>query len=202
MGLISVLYRQMFDANSVLKADADNTPVVLEVPASRILGRKAAGGIEALTGAEAAAIIGTSGGADPPWLVDIIPAAGTPVAQVGWATPLAHTSVLHGMYLLSSGANTAEASWDVLLSAGTWTVEIVYWSGADRGIASVQLDGVEVGTADFYAAAAVANSRRTVTGVVVATNGKKRLTLKMLTKNASSSAYYAYLIHVQLRRTA
>ncbi len=47
----------LWDANTLVKCDAAKVAVDLSVPASRIVGRKAAGGIAALTGAEALAII-------------------------------------------------------------------------------------------------------------------------------------------------
>ena len=47
----------LFDANTILKADSDNTPVALAVAASRILGRKSSGGIAALTAAEVEVIL-------------------------------------------------------------------------------------------------------------------------------------------------
>lgn len=46
-----------YDANTIIKADSDNTPEALTVAASRIVGRKASGDIEALTGAETGVII-------------------------------------------------------------------------------------------------------------------------------------------------
>jgi hypothetical protein len=49
----------LFDAYTMLYADTDNTPAALTIAASRIVGRKASGGIAALTGAEVAAIIGS-----------------------------------------------------------------------------------------------------------------------------------------------
>jgi hypothetical protein len=51
-----------YDANTILKADADNTPEALTVAASRIVGRKATGDIEALTLAEVVALGGTPDG--------------------------------------------------------------------------------------------------------------------------------------------
>ena len=50
------LYHE-FDANSVLKADSDNTPIKLTVAASTFLGRKAAGNIAAMTVAEAKTLL-------------------------------------------------------------------------------------------------------------------------------------------------
>jgi hypothetical protein len=48
----------LFDANTILKADTDNTPTALTVAASTILGRAAAGGIDALTPAAARTVLG------------------------------------------------------------------------------------------------------------------------------------------------
>ncbi|OPY90571.1 MAG: hypothetical protein A4E73_02415 [Syntrophaceae bacterium PtaU1.Bin231] len=46
-----------FDANTILKADTDNTPAALTVAEQRIVGRKTGGNIDALTGAEALTIL-------------------------------------------------------------------------------------------------------------------------------------------------
>jgi hypothetical protein len=48
----------LYDANTVLKADTDNTPVALAVPATTLLGRAAAGGIDALTPTVARGVLG------------------------------------------------------------------------------------------------------------------------------------------------
>ena len=52
--------KSLYDANTVLYATADNTPLALTVGASSIVGRKATGDIVALTGTEAGTIIGAS----------------------------------------------------------------------------------------------------------------------------------------------
>ena len=55
----------LFDANTILKADSDDTPEALTIAASRIVGRKSTGDIEALTAAEVVAILsGTIKGTD------------------------------------------------------------------------------------------------------------------------------------------
>jgi len=51
-------FTKLYDAHSVLIAILDDTPVVLPVAASRLIGRKAAGNIVALTGAEVLTIAG------------------------------------------------------------------------------------------------------------------------------------------------
>ena len=50
------------DANSLLGATADNTPIAFPVAASRIVGRKASGDIDDMTTAELAALFGTPDG--------------------------------------------------------------------------------------------------------------------------------------------
>jgi len=53
-----------FDADTILAAESDNTPVALTVAAQRIVGRKTGGHIAALTAAEILAILGVEAGAD------------------------------------------------------------------------------------------------------------------------------------------
>lgn len=49
--------KSLYDANTILKADTDDTPVALSVPASTFVGRKAAGSISAMSATEAAALL-------------------------------------------------------------------------------------------------------------------------------------------------
>ena len=62
--LSAYVLNSLFDANTILKADSDNTPVAMTVAASRILGRKATGGIVAMTGAELMALLSGKAGAN------------------------------------------------------------------------------------------------------------------------------------------
>ena len=59
-----VVLKSLFNANTILAAAEDDTPAALEVAASSIVGRKATGGIVALTAAELLAILGVESGAD------------------------------------------------------------------------------------------------------------------------------------------
>jgi hypothetical protein len=49
--------KTLYDAYSILAADTDNTPAALTVGASTIVGRKASGGIVALSASEALTIL-------------------------------------------------------------------------------------------------------------------------------------------------
>lgn len=55
--LTSLVPKSLFDANTMLYATSDDTPVALTIAASRIVGRKASGDIAAMTGAEASALL-------------------------------------------------------------------------------------------------------------------------------------------------
>jgi hypothetical protein len=50
--------RHEYDANTILKADVDNTPIALSVPPSRLIGRSASGGIAALNASDARTVLG------------------------------------------------------------------------------------------------------------------------------------------------
>lgn len=59
-----VVMHQLFDANTVLAANSDNTPAAVTVAEQRIVGRKTGGNITALTAAEILTLIGVESGAD------------------------------------------------------------------------------------------------------------------------------------------
>ncbi len=77
--------KSLYDANSILIATADDTPIALIIAASRIVGRKATGDIGALTGAEVLAILSAQAAAAFDWnnknltnLASLITDTGTP----------------------------------------------------------------------------------------------------------------------------
>ena len=133
-----------------------------------------------------------------PWTVDIDGLQS--IANTNWASPTAG-AIFYGGYNLSSGAQNDEIAWDVVLSAGTWTIQLTHYTINSGGIYSVRIDGVEVGTIDGYVDPGGPNAVGLIPGVVIATTGKKRVSLKMATKHASSSNYYGLVQHVQFRRT-
>lgn len=102
----------------------------------------------------------------------------------------------------STGAVNAEVYWPVLMSKGTWALELLHNQGPDRGIYTVAFDGVDAGTADGYAAALTAKQRATLTGIDIPKSKLVTVRLKMSTKNPSASAYAGHISGVRLRRTA
>ena len=137
-----------------------------------------------------------------PWLIDVNVFM-TPISHTNFNTNTAtDINAIRNGYRSSSGAQNDSISFDVILAAGTWDIELLHLKSTNHGIFSVQLDDVAQGTIDAYNASGTYNNHSSVTGINISTSGKKRLTLKMAMKNASSSSYYGRIQHIQLRRTA
>lgn len=136
-----------------------------------------------------------------PWLIDV-DVFMTPILQTSWNTIAANASAIHNGSMDSAATQNNEINFDVILGAGTWTVELMHITAANRGIYTLALTGSDIGTIDGYSASPTYNVRSSITSVAVATSGKKRLRLKMATKNGSSSNYAGSIQHLQLRRTA
>lgn len=118
-----------------------------------------------------------------------------------WNTIVATETYHYTGSVQSSGAQNAALWWYVNLSAGTWDFELLHDTGGNRGIYSIQIDDVQVGTIDGYGSTVV-NVRTAVTAIAVAATGRHKLSLVMATKNGSSSAYYGTATALQMRRTA
>jgi hypothetical protein len=135
------------------------------------------------------------------WLVNV-DVSMTPISHVNWNTNLTQGSDVYNLWRQSSSTLDDEVNFDVVLAAGTWTFELIHTKSSNSGIVSVQLDGVEKGTIDFYNGTTTANNRTQITSIIVGTSAKVRLKLKVTSKNASSSGYAAIINHAQFKRTA
>jgi hypothetical protein len=136
-----------------------------------------------------------------PWLIDINVFM-TPINHVGWNTNTVNTNCIRNGIKSSNGSQNNEISFDVILAVGTWTIELMHMQQSLCGIYTALIDGISVGTIDGYTASIAYSVRSSVTGVTITSAGKHRLTLRMATKNASSTGYYGQIQHIQLRRTA
>jgi hypothetical protein len=191
------------------KGDTLNRLINLITAAGQLLYGTAVAAMGVLPIGMAGQILEVNAGATAPqwrvspdsWMIDI-DVFMTPVANVNWNSNTVDTACLYNGYNISSGAQNDSISWPVVLGAGTWTVEIMHVKNDNVGVYSVQLDDVEKGTIDGYAAAASRNQRDSVTGIVVAITAKVTLKLKMATKNGASSAYRGWIQRVRLIRTA
>jgi len=60
--LLRIIDKNTFDANTILKADSDNTPAALSVPASSVVGRRSTGGICTMSMSELESLLAGKGG--------------------------------------------------------------------------------------------------------------------------------------------
>lgn len=89
--------KSLFDAQSIIAAVSDNTPVAVTVGEQTIVGRKTGGNIAALSAAEVLAIIGVESGADA--------TDATNVAAAGAVMESDYTA--KGMIIIGTGVGTA-----------------------------------------------------------------------------------------------
>jgi hypothetical protein len=115
----SYVPKSLFDAFTVLYADTDNTPSALTVGASTFVGRKAAGGISAMSAAEARTILNVADNANN----------------------YVHPSGAGNNHLPSAGSTTQILQWS---SAGTakWVTVSSDIVIADNGAATIQANAV------------------------------------------------------------
>jgi len=136
-----------------------------------------------------------------PWTI-YIPLFNTPKAHINWNALINSADYVYATEKASSGAQNDEISWDVVLGAGTWSIELIHRQYVNRGIYSIQLGSVEKGTIDGYLATVGANIISSVDGIIIPTTGKKELKIKMATKNPSATNYLGSIHSVALRRTS
>lgn len=130
--------------------------------------------------------------------------ASVQVATVGTWTPTyldnAATGNFVGWVNVSDGAQNDQISFDFACEAGTYTVELLHLPFQNRGIYTLKIDGVQIGTIDGYSASLIP-ARGRVTGVVLA-GGQHTITALMATKNASASSYVGMVDRFTFTQTA
>lgn len=130
-----------------------------------------------------------------PYLIDI-DVIHTPIAHSHFGS-VATQAGAYGAYRISDNNTTgASISWDVLLSAGTWTFEVIINTDGTSQTFDVDTDdGTHWGS--ITTSGSTANSFFSLTGVDIANSGIKRLTI---TKTSTLGGLQ--LRHIQLKRTA
>jgi hypothetical protein len=165
---------------------------------------------------------GGGGSFDPdvhmPWHTVILPTLWTPDASTGTWAQGGFDVVATGPFLNqkeagtsdstsvglrnSSAAQNDQVSWYVPLAAGTWTATFSYFKNASFGIMTLKIDGTSAGTIDAYNASTAGGYTSSISGISVASTGKKTVQVIMATKNGSSSAYGSSIIAIEFQRTA
>lgn len=106
---------------------------------------------------------------------------------------------------IDSNAGTVAGDYiefSVPLSAGTWTIDAYFVKWPSGGIATITLDGTQVGTFDCYKTSPTTyNNLFSMSGVVVGSSGNKPLRISANSKNASATKYQAVLCDLTFTRT-
>lgn len=126
IGLLTALKvdKSTLDANTILKADSDDTPSALAVAASRLVGRKASGGIAALTPAEVLEVLGIFG-------PDLIVPPGALLNFAGAAWPTADAAFFN-RFTVPVTKVYRYARFRLVVASGNIQVVVVKLSGASR----------------------------------------------------------------------
>ncbi len=106
------------------------------------------------------------------------------------------------VYYNSSAAQNDKISYLVTLDAGTYRLKTLQRTLANGGIATIQIDNVDVATIDSYSASATENVEKTSAAISISLAGLHTVSLKMATKNAASSGYQFQYQILCLYRTA
>jgi hypothetical protein len=129
----------------------------------------------------------------------------TPEAALGSVVipGFAYNSLVAGDYLwftyggVAGGAmycttQNSEIEYKFTHRRGSYTLVLISYKSTDRGIATITIDGVQVGTIDLYAATATDNVFDTLP-VTFGADGIHTLRVTNPTKNASSTGYRIYI---------
>lgn len=131
------------------------------------------------------------------WLGDFVVLAGN--ANVWASLPLQEFG---GAWNQSAAAVNDYRNLDFTIPAGTYTLEVHYVKSSIAGKLTISFDGAVLGTTtDMYAAANTYNQKVTFTGISAAGNGSHSIALQVLSKNASSTGYSAFITRCHLVRT-
>jgi len=122
MAISGYVLSSLFDANTILAANTDNTPAAVTVAEQRILGRKTGGNITALTAAEVNTILG---GLALPWaLITDVKASGVDGGDADGGT-----SELRTLNTITGSEGSGNQTWCTLatnsmkFSTGTYLIE-------------------------------------------------------------------------------
>lgn len=121
-------------------------------------------------------------------------------ATMSWGSDASQAS--NGYYRRTAAAINDEAAYSIGLAVGTYHIEYVAAKATTAGIMSIIIDGSTISTHDFYAAATTYNVRGSSSDFNISTPGTHTLTIKVASKNASSSNYFTFISWFQIIRTA
>ena len=105
-----------------------------------------------------------------------------------------------GQSYYCTDVQNSEVAYKEFMQAGTYSISIFCTKDVNRGICTILIDGVSVGTLDMAAGSALYNQILTLSSITVATSGAHTITFKMAT--TSTGHYYMTLSFINIKRTA
>ena len=101
----------------------------------------------------------------------------------------------------SPDTQNSEMVWYVALDSGTWTLTEIGIDGPDCAIQTITLDGVGIGTIDWYDTSATSNIVKQIAGFTVSDPGIYELKTKAATRHASATGWRMYIQLITLTST-
>ncbi len=150
---------------------------------------------------------GTTITTSAPYQVPVLVLAG-PIAETGTSVYVHNTVFPQAAVRQIPDAVNNSISYDVQLPPGTWRMDVLHYRSTNLGIYTFALDaaalttfGGSANTIDGYNASG-SPTLSSITGIVIPSGGKRRLSITMATKNASSTAYFGQINSIMFTRTA
>lgn len=121
-----------------------------------------------------------------------IPFLQFPYAYTGTFPSMVAGTAFFGGYSQSTNTTAVDTiSWRWPMYAGTWNFNIYFFASNNTGRVQMTVDGTASAVFETYQASPGAVGYACLTGLVIATDGTKIITMSKLgTKNASSTGYY------------
>lgn len=110
-------------------------------------------------------------------------------------------TAINGGYHRTVNSLGASSNYSVDCNKGTWNIAVLYRQQANAGIISCCFNGASVGQIDMYNAATNNNILSATSTFSVSASGQFTLKLTAVASNVSSTGYFGYIHHIELRRT-
>ena len=123
------------------------------------------------------------------------------IGQGTWIRGVDSSRLYCGYFYNSSGVNLDNFSIKFYVPAGTYTLQFNANKNTNKGIVDVDIDGVEKGSFDLYAATLNALNIAEITGLVL-NSAEHTLRFRIDGKNASSTGYYFTASGIVFSKTA
>lgn len=135
-------------------------------------------------------------------IVSFTPLKPVGVVQGTWVNTTNSACKLCNNMINSTHSDGDECYFNIMLSQGTYTLQVNHLTNVDEGILKIYLDAVLIKTIDLYSGAGNYNAFTEETGIIITSGKLYKLTLKINGKNASSNNHYCQLQAITFLKTA